>query len=204
MRVSLVSELTESRLNSPTYSAHAAGLAENVESARPPIQASWPTPWKSTAMYVPALAIRKDFFTHSAIGADLSIKALALDLVNAGKSADEQIGFYALKFPRGHAVQTITGLRDSVTGPALGRWLRRNTIAVAADEDAHWGLEGVLQTGTYWNGCRPLVTEGLDSIIGFAQTHWTHRRLSAESRIRRTVWREWSASRDDRLRAASL
>jgi erythromycin esterase len=90
----------------------------------------------------------------------------ALRAYNTGKSADQQIGFYGFEIPTAaHAVSVITGLRDSVTGPKLGQWLKTQYNCVAADEGAHWGLEGRVADSSYWNGCRPLVGEGLDSII---------------------------------------
>ena len=90
----------------------------------------------------------------------------ALRAYNAAKTADQQIGFYGFEIPTAaHAVNVITSLGDSVTGPKLGQWLRTQYNCVAADEGAHWGLEGRAADSTYWNGCRPLVGEGLDTII---------------------------------------
>ena len=95
---------------------------------------------------------------------------------DASRPADQQIGFYGFEIPSAaHAVQIITGLRDSVTGPKLGQWLRRQYNCVAADEGAHWGLEGRAADSTYWNGCRPLVMDGLDTIVAL------RKRLGASS-----------------------
>ncbi|MEO7084090.1 MAG: erythromycin esterase family protein [Gemmatimonadaceae bacterium] len=90
----------------------------------------------------------------------------AIRAYDDGKPADQQIGFYGFEIPTAaHAIRFITSLGDSVTGKPLGQWLRTQYNCVAANESAHWGLEGRVADSSYWNGCRPLVGEGLDSIV---------------------------------------
>jgi erythromycin esterase len=93
----------------------------------------------------------------------------AIRAYDANKRSDQQIGFYGFEIPTAaHAVRVITSLGDSVTGPKLGQWLKTQYNCVAADEGAHWGLEGRVADSTYWNGCRPLVREGLDSLVALS------------------------------------
>jgi erythromycin esterase len=105
-----------------------------------------------------------------------------LGLINAIRernrtvSADRQIGFYGFEIPTAaHAVQVVTSLPDSVTGPALGGWLRREYRCVAEDEGAHWGLEGRTADSTYWQRCGPVTAAGADSLAAL------RRRTSATS-----------------------
>ncbi len=96
---------------------------------------------------------------------DMVLLVTAMRDWNSSHGPDKQIGFYGFEIPTGaHAVQVITGLRDSVTGPVLGPWLRRQYGCVISDEDAHWGLEGRAADSSFWNGCRPTVTAAADSL----------------------------------------
>jgi erythromycin esterase len=106
-----------------------------------------------------------------------------LALVNAIRernrtvSADKQIGFYGFEIPTAaHAVQVVTALPDSITGPSLGVWIRREYGCVAANEGAHWGLEGRASDSTFWQRCGPITAAGADSLTAL------RRRVSASSR----------------------
>ncbi|HTE46492.1 MAG TPA: erythromycin esterase family protein [Gemmatimonadaceae bacterium] len=85
---------------------------------------------------------------------------------NRTVAPDKQIGFYGFELPSAaHAVQVVTALPDSITGAALGAWLRREYGCVAANEGAHWGLEGRLADSTFWQRCGPVATAAVDSIV---------------------------------------
>lgn len=101
---------------------------------------------------------------------------------NATVGADRQIGFYGFEIPTAaHAVQVVTSLPDSVTGPALGAWLRREYRCVAENEGAHWGLEGRTADSTFWQRCGPVTAAGADSLSAL------RRRMSATSPSARSV-----------------
>lgn len=111
-----------------------------------------------------------------------------LGLINAIRernrtvSVDKQIGFYGFEIPSAaHAVQVVTALPDSVTGPALGAWIRREYRCVAENEGAHWGLEGRAADSTFWQRCGPITAAGADSLAALK------RRVSATSPNAATV-----------------
>jgi len=94
-----------------------------------------------------------------------------LDLVMAIRSwnqshADKQIGFYGFEIPTAaHAVQVVTSMPDSITGPSLKAWLAQTYGCVYTSESAHWGLEGRASDSTFWNRCGDAVKTGLDSVV---------------------------------------
>ena len=93
-----------------------------------------------------------------------------LDLVAAIRSwneshADKQIGFYGFEIPSAmHAVEVVTALPDSITGPSLKAWLAQTYSCVYTSESAHWGLEGRASDSTFWNQCGVSTKAGLDSV----------------------------------------
>jgi erythromycin esterase len=85
---------------------------------------------------------------------------------NQAHGPDKQLGFYGFEIPTAaHAVQVVTGLPESVTGPSLKTWLRTEYSCVAVNESAHWGLEGRAEDSTFWNRCRPVVAAVVDSVV---------------------------------------
>lgn len=96
---------------------------------------------------------------------------------NRTHGSDRQIGFYGFEIPTAaHAVRVVTSLPDSITGAPLKAWLRREYGCVAMNESAHWGLEGRAEDSTFWDRCRGMTAEALDSIVA------VRRRVSASSR----------------------
>ncbi|MEP6491978.1 MAG: erythromycin esterase family protein [bacterium] len=107
---------------------------------------------------------------------------------NRTAAPDKQIGFYGFELPTAaHAVQVVTALPDSITGPALGAWLRREYGCVAANEGAHWGLEGRLADSTFWQRCGPVTSAGVDSIVAL------RRRVGAASHAAELAYAEQMA-----------
>jgi erythromycin esterase len=110
---------------------------------------------------------------------DREMVALVTELRNWNRahSTDKQIGFYGFEIPTAaHAVQVVTGLADSVTGPALKSWLVREYGCVTTAESAHWGLEGRASDSTFWNRCGVVANAAVDSIVALRT------RTSASSR----------------------
>ena len=63
-----------------------------------------------------------------------------------------------------HAVEVVTALPDSITGPSLKAWLAQTYSCVYTSESAHWGLEGRASDSTFWNQCGVSTKAGLDSV----------------------------------------
>jgi erythromycin esterase len=95
-----------------------------------------------------------------------------IELVNALRQwnrthpADQQLGLYGFEIPTAaHAVQVVTSLPDSITGPNLKAWLGRELSCVSTSESAHWGLEGRTSDSTFWNQCGVVANAALDSVV---------------------------------------
>jgi erythromycin esterase len=84
---------------------------------------------------------------------------------NRGRSERDQIGFYGFELPNGtHAVQIVTSLPDSIAGGPLNQWLRAQMQCVTTGESAAWGREGPAADSTFWNRCRAITTNVVDSL----------------------------------------
>jgi erythromycin esterase len=96
---------------------------------------------------------------------------------NRNRSAEQQVGFYGFEIPSaGHAVNVVTSLHDSVTGPSLKSWLARTYACVAINEGAQWGREGRSSDTSYWSACGPSTAAARDSVSAL------RRRVNAASR----------------------
>jgi erythromycin esterase len=77
----------------------------------------------------------------------------------------EQISFYGFELPNAaHAIAVVTTLPDSVAGPSLNAYLKREIQCVPTGESAAWGRDGPASDSTFWNRCRGQTAAVVDSL----------------------------------------
>jgi erythromycin esterase len=174
-RVVGVSELTEGTHEFPTVMRHLLfALADSANVRGLAIQAPMPE------------AMEVDRFVRTGTGderkllrtlgsprwatPEMQTLVTAMREWDRSHGSDKQIGFYGFEIPTAeHAVDVVNAMPDSIAGPSLKAWFRREYPCVLRDEGARFGNGGRAADSTFWRACGTVVAQAVDSIVALRQ-----------------------------------